>query len=194
MAPAAPPPARSAGLGHRWRIGLAALLAAAVTLGSAGAAQAWVRREGRWWTYYLPTSHWVAAESASGLDISSPTGVLYAGYGFSSSPFPLTHQQVVDYTVRSGGLDVHPVRSVRFTSRSGYTRAGPALRRIYQWQGVRTDRRERVRGVFTVDVFRDDATTTYGFAASTRVTPTAQFSQQPLLRTVVQRMFFHPRD
>ena len=173
----------------------AALLVAALMLTCTAAAQAWVRHDGRWWTYYLPTSRWVAAESSAGIDISSPTGVFYVGYGFSGSPFPLTNQQVVDYTVRTGGLDVHPLRAVHFTSRSRYSHVSTALRRVYNWTAVRTDRREKVRGVLTVDVFRSDATATYGFAASTRVSPTAQFRRQdPLLVTVLHRIFYHPHS
>jgi hypothetical protein len=173
---------------------LALLAAAAGALLLAPVAHGWVRKESDRWVWYVPNQRWVEARSDNGIDISSPTGVLYVGHGFSQTPGPMTHQEVIDYLLRSGGLDVHPLRAVRFTRRGRAVAREGIVRRVYQWRAIRTDRRERVRGVLTVDVIRDDATFTYGFAVYSRVAPASLFHRWNRRLAFIQRhIFLRPR-
>lgn len=157
------------------RLRLTLLIAVVTALLLAPAAHGWVRKESQRWVWYVPNHSWVDAQSDNGIDISSPTGVLYVGHGFSQTAGPTTHAEVVDYLVRSRGLDVHPLRRVRFTRRGRPVAHEGIVRRVYHWQARRTDRREPVRGVLTVDVMSNDATLTYGFSTSGRVAPTRVF-------------------
>jgi hypothetical protein len=141
----------------------------------APAAHGWVRKESQRWVWYVPNASWVDSQSDNGIDISSPTGVLYVGHGFGQTPGPVAHDDAVGYLVRNRGLDVHPLRGVRVTRRGRAVAHEGIERRVYQWRGYRTDRRERVRGVLTVDVMRDDATLTYGFSTYGRVAPARLF-------------------
>lgn len=148
------------------------------------AAQAWVRHESDRWVWYSPNSRWVDAQSDNGIDISSPTGALYVGHGFGPTPGPVTHSWAVNYVKTSRALDLHPLRAVRI----GRGRAGGGAegieRRVYRWSGYRTDRRERVRGVLTVDTISNPATFSYGFATYSRVAP------RSLLRRWNRRLTF----
>jgi hypothetical protein len=175
-------------------IRLTLLATVAVTLLLAPAANAWVREESQRWVWYVPSHSWADAQSDNGIDISSPTGVLYVGHGFGQTPGPVSHQEVVDYAVRSRGLDVHRLRGVRFTSRSRVVEKGGIARRIYQWRGYRTNRRQSVRGVLTVDVMNNDASFTYGFATYNRVAPTRLFQRWNRRLAFIQRhILLQPR-
>jgi hypothetical protein len=160
----------------------------------APAAHGWVREESQRWVWYVPNSSWVDAQSDNGIDISSPTGVLYVGHGFAPASGPVAHDDAVDYLVRSRRLDVHPLRRVRFTRRGRPVAHEGIERRVYQWRGFRTDRRERVRGVLTVDVIRDDASFTYGFSTYSRVAPVGMWRRWNRKLTFMQRhIFLQPR-
>ena len=175
-----------------FRLGLAAALAVALVV--APTANAWVRKESSRWVWYVPSSRWVDAQSDNGIDISSPTGVLYVGHGFAPTPGPVTHESVVGYLVRSGGLDVHPLRRVRFIRRGRPVAREGIVRRVYQWRGYRKDRRERVRGVLTVDVMGNDASATYGYSAYSRVAPVWLFRRwDGRLRFIQRHIFLKPR-
>jgi opacity protein-like surface antigen len=171
---------------------LVAVLAAALL--AAPAAQAWVRKESDRWVWYVPTSKWVDAQSDNGIDISSPTGVLYVGHGFAQSPVPVTHAWVVGYVKRSHGLDLHPLRRVKVGRGSRTAVRGEIARRVYRWTGYRTDRRERVRGVLTVDVISNDAAASYGFALYNRVAPLSMYRAWSGRLAFIQRhILLHPR-
>jgi hypothetical protein len=176
-----------------WTVRISAvLLALATMLLCAAAAQAWVHRQSQWWTYYLPTPRWVAATSAAGIDISSPTGALGVSEAYSATPDALTNQQIVNEIVSAHGLDTHPIASLRFTSESGYKRSGQWLFRTYQWTAVRTDRHQGVRGVLTTGVYSGAGT--YGAMATCIVAPTSVFAQQySLLETILSRIRFIPQ-
>jgi hypothetical protein len=174
------------------RITLAAAIALAMLL--APSAYGWVRKESRRWVWYVPNGRWVDAQSDNGIDISSPTGVLYVGTGFAQTPGPVTHEWAVDYLVRSGALDLHPLRRVRFVRRGRPVEHGGIVRRVYQWRSYRKDRHERVRGVLTVDVMSDDATATYGYSAYSRVAPVSVFRRwDGKLRFIQRHIYLKPR-
>jgi hypothetical protein len=176
---------------HRALI-LVSILATALLV--APAAQAWVRKESDRWVWYVPNHHWVDAQSDNGIDISSPTGVLYVGHGFSATPGPVTHKWVVGYAKRSHALDLHPLRRVRIGKGGPTVRHGGIARRLYRWTGYRTDRRESVRGVLTVDVIANDAAMSYGFAMSNRVAPASLFRRWNDRLAFIQRhILLHPR-
>ncbi len=151
------------------RIRLTLLFAASVlvVLALAPSAQAWVRHESANWVWYVPNSSWVDAQSAAGIDVSSPTGALYVGEGFSSSAVPVTHKWVVRYLKRSHALDLHPLRKVKIGRGNRVHGGGGIVRKVYKWRGYRTDRHESVRGVLTVDIMNGG----YGFASYDRVAP-----------------------
>lgn len=154
---------------------LVLLAALAATLLVAPAAEAWVRHETDRWVWYAPNSSWVDARSDNGIDISSPTGDLYVGHGFSGTPFPVTHAWVVRYAKQNRALDVHPLRQVRIGSGRRAGGRGGISRRVYKWSGYRTDRRERVLGVLTVDVISDPSTFSHGFATYIRAAPRSRY-------------------
>jgi hypothetical protein len=173
---------------------LTPVLALLLMLVAASAAQAWVRKESDRWVWYVPNSHWVDSQSDNGIDISSPTGILYVGHGFSATPMPVTHEWVVDYTKRSGSLDQHPLRSIRFGRPGRVVTQGTVARRVYRWKGYRKDRHERVRGVMTVDVINDPSTLTYGFDVYQRVAPASLYRRWNGKLAFIQRhILLHPR-
>jgi len=167
-------------------IGLLALVCVA-------SAQAWVHREGRWWSYYLPTPQWTASQNAAGVDISSPTGVLLVSYAFSQTPRSYSNDQVATLTANGHGLDSHPITSLRFTSASKYTSSGGWTDRTYQWTAVRTDLHQSVRGVLTTGVYSGAGT--YGIRAFGFVAPASQFAKQAsMLATTVSRIRYIPQS
>ena len=161
------------------------LLAFACTLLLAPSASAWVRKENDRWTWYVPNSRWVESHSDNGIDVSSPTGVLYVGHGFGPTPAPVTHQEVVSFTRRQGALDLHPLRGVRFSRPGRRVSTRGIVRRGYRWRGYRTDRRERVRGLLTVDVM--ETAFSYGFSTYSRVAPASQFRRWDRRLAFIQR-------
>ena len=163
------------------------IAALAMSLLAPAGAQAWVRKESNRWVWYVPNSHWVDAQSDNGIDISSATGVLYVGEGFGPTPGPVTHRSVVLYAKSSHALDLHPLRRVRIGRGGRVVRHGNIARRAYKWKGYRTDRHERVRGVLTVDVIRDDSTLTYGYAVYNRVAPRSLYRRWSGRLAFIQR-------
>ena len=160
----------------------------------APAAHGWVRKDSDRWVWYVPNSKWVDAQSDNGIDISSPTGVLYVGHAFSGTPGPVTHEEVATYLVQSRALDVHPLRGVRFTRRGAPVEQAGIVRRVYEWRGFRTDRRERVRGVLTIDTMSNDLTLSYGFSSYNRVAPLRLFRRWNRRLTFIQRhILLQPR-
>jgi hypothetical protein len=179
------------------RLALIAMLLA-FAAGSAAPAHAKVdlkRHESQYWVWYAPKA-WVAAQGFAGIDISSPdSGRRHVGYGFSGTAFPVTHDEVLAYLVESGGLDLHPLQNV------GVLSAGPAfafaggVRRVYQWAGFRTDLGHRTRGVLKIDVFNDDSTATYGFAATVYNSPKRRWRRaKRLLRRISNLLFYKPHE
>lgn len=163
------------------------LTALAFAVLAAPAAQAWVRHESNRWVWYTPNSRWVDAQSDNGIDISSPTGALYVGHGFGPTPGPVTHSWAVNYAKSSGGLDLHPLRSVRIGRGRSAGGADGIERRVYSWRAYRKDRRERVRGVLTVETINNPTTFSYGFAMYTRVAPRSLFRRWNRRLTFIQK-------
>lgn len=175
---------------------LGALLLALLTCAgpAAPAADAKLKRhENRYWVWYAPGG-WTAAWGRAGIDITSPTGVLYVGQGFSGTAFPVTHREVIDYLLGSGALDVHPLRRVRIIRSRKPAPFGGGVRQKLQWKAFRTDRRERVRGTLLVDVFSDHATRAYGFASTVYVAPKRKWRKKKRkLRKVSKTLFYKPQ-
>jgi hypothetical protein len=184
---------------RRRRLGLAvaAVLVVALVLTSAAAwaAASWVRHDDHWFVWYAPDATWVHDESANGIDITSATGVLSVGFGFSGWTSPLTINDVAGYWIRAGALDAHPLQGIRIVSAGRPYKNGPALRQEFEWTGIRTDRNESVRGVFSVDVYNDAALGSYGFDVYTRTAPTGVYAQWSATLAQIQHLiFFKPRS
>ena len=154
-----------------YRVPLTTVLTVLAFALAAPAAQAWVRHESDRWVWYTPTARWVDAQSDNGIDISSPTGALYVGHGFGPTPGPVTHSWAVNYAKTSRALDLHPLRDVKIGRGRAAGAAEGIERRVYRWRGYRTDRRERVRGVLTVDTIDNPESFSYGFAMYSRAAP-----------------------
>jgi hypothetical protein len=173
---------------------IALLAAVAGTLLVAPAAHGWVRKESDRWVWYVPSHRWVDAQSDHGIDITSPTGALFVGHGFGPTVGPVTHGWAARRARRSGGLDPHPLRRVRFSRPSRPVVHDGIVRRVYRWRGYRTDRRERVRGVLTVDVINNPATFTFGYALYGRTAPTRLFGRwDRRLRFMQRHISLKPR-
>jgi len=152
------------------------------------------RHESRWWVWYGPPG-WVSAESANGIDVTSPTGVLHAGYGWSGTAFPVSHGEVRDYVTGSGGLDVHPLARVSFP-RTGrpFSFAG-GTRQVSAFRGYRTNRRQWIKGIVKVDVFNDASAGAYGFATSVYGAPVRKFRRsRSILDRILGLIFYKPRS
>ena len=180
------------------RLGLLAIIAALASTGALPAQAAKVklkRHESANWVWYAPKG-WVAAQGFAGIDISSPDrGRKHVGYGFSGTAFPVSHQEVVDYSIATGGLDVHPLRNARIISSGGPFSFAGGVRRVYQWAGFRKDLKHRTRGTLKVDVFDDDSTATYGFAVTVYNSPKRRWKRVKRLLTRVSKLIFYkPHD
>jgi hypothetical protein len=157
------------------RVVLLAVVAGALVV--APVAHGWVRKESDRWVWYVPSDAWVDSQSDNALQLSSPTGALYVGAGFGPTPAPMTHERALQIAVDNDGLDIHPVRRVRFIRRGGPVEHEGISRRTYEWVGYRPSRHQRVHGVLTVDIMNDDATFTYGFSLYARVAPVSLWRQ-----------------
>lgn len=165
------------------------------SLAVAAPSSAMVRKESQWWVWYVPKANWVAAQSAEGIDITSPTGTLYVGYAFSATPRPWTHREVIDLIVSNNAMDPHRERNVRIGNGSRVRRHGAVYRWTYKWTAYRADRNERIRGFLTVDIIRDDSTYTYGFGAYNRSAPVGLWDRWNERLTRVQKNIrFKPRS
>lgn len=173
---------------------IAASLAAVATLVAAPAsAEKLKRQESRWWVWYAPPG-WVSAESANGIDITSPTGVLHAGYGWSGSAFPVSHRDVRDYVAGSGGLDVHPLARVSFPRTGRPFAFAGGTRQVSVFRAFRRNRRQWIKGVLKVDVFNPSAGA-YGFATSVIGAPVRKFKRsRRTLNRVLRLIFYKPHS
>jgi len=150
------------------------------------------RHESRWWVWYAPP-RWVAAESANGIDITSPTGVLHIGYGFSGTAFPISQAEVREYLTESGGLDSHPLSRVAFLRTGRPFAFAGGMRQISVFRAYRTNRRQWIRGILKIDVFESGGAP--GFAASVIGAPVRQFrGSRSTLERVLKLIFFKPRS
>lgn len=161
----------------------------------------WVRREGRYFIYWMPNSRWQAVENANGLSISSPTGDIVVEFGYvSGSPGPVTPRWVINYTARAGGLDLHPLASYKFISWSPVTttRLNYFSRITSQsatWSGIRNHRlkgRQSVRGWISADSFNN--TWSFGWSGYTMVAPSSMWaSNLTLMQTIRTNIKFMGR-
>ena len=177
------------------RLVLAAIAAALLCpLIATGTASAWERKESQWWVWYVPNDDWNAAQSATTIDVTSPTGVLYVGSGWSAWPAPVDHDWVIALLRKHDGFDPHPLRKLRVGGGSREVCQETVCRRRYKWRAYRTDRDEKITGRLTVDIIRDDLTYSYGWATSNRSAPAKQFGREDKkLRRVERNIRFKPR-
>lgn len=150
------------------------------------------RHQSRYWVWYAPKA-WVATQGAAGIDVSSPdSGRMWVGAAFSGTGFPVTHDQVFGYLQSTGGLDSHPLRSVRVTRVSGERPFGSGSRRVYEWTARRVDLKEAVRGKLKVDVFSSIG---YGFALAAIVGPSRTWRKNSaLLERLAGLIFYRPQE
>jgi hypothetical protein len=175
---------------RRATLALCALALLVMVVPASASAAKLQRHEETFWTWYAPKG-WVAAHGRAGIDISSPrSGKLHVGQGWSGTAFPVTHQEVVDYLVQTGGLDLHPLRNVQVRGGATAQQIGPgAERRTYRWSGFRTDLRHVTRGILKVDVF--DQNFSYGFAATAYNSPKSQWRDVRHLLTRLSKLLFY---
>lgn len=174
--------------------GIALALAVLGALVAAGPASAWERKESQWWVWYVPNDDWNAAQSSTTIDITSPTGALYVGVGFSSWPEPVTHREVIRLMKDHDAFDPHRYRDLHVGHGSKAVVHDTVSRRKYKWSAYRTGRKEAIKGRLTVDVIRDDSTATYGWAVSNRSAPADGFGKQDKkLRRIERNVRFKPR-
>jgi hypothetical protein len=154
-----------------------------------------VRKETKYWTYYVPDAKWGASGNANGIDITDPVGDLYLGHGFSPTPGPVTFEQMLDFAKQYGSLDAHPLRDLKVGAPSAPTPDGPATARHVNYTAVRTDTGDPMSGTIKIDIFRNDAQQLYAYAAWVRTTPTAQAARwQPVLEQMQHLLFYHPQS
>jgi opacity protein-like surface antigen len=178
----------------RFPVALSLLAALALVVAGPASGAQLKRHESRWWVWYGPPG-WVSAESANGIDITSPTGVFHAGYGWSSSAFPLNNGEVRDYLASSGGLDVHPLARLSFLRTGRAFSFAGGTRQVSVFRAYRTNRRQWIKGILKVDVFNDESTGSYGFAASVTGAPLREFrASRSALDRIVKLIFFKPRS
>ena len=67
----------------------------------AGFMSDWAHRDGRWFSYFLPTENWLVVETANGIDITSPTGEEGTSYAFAAGG--LTLAQVEGFVFQAMG-------------------------------------------------------------------------------------------
>lgn len=155
------------------------------------------RCEGAYFICWTPT-RWLAHESAHGLDISSPTGTFYVGFGFSRWSQPVTFNEVLSFFLqvqrRTGrGIDLHRLAAIRFTSRGKPFTYGTWVRQISTWTARRTDRREQVRGVVTIDIDDEPWNDYYADEAFSRVAPVARWrTMAPTLLFIQNHIKYKP--
>lgn len=161
----------------------------------------WVRREGRYFIYWLPNNRWQAVENANGLSISSPTGDVVVEFGYVTSlPGPVTPKWVINYTARAGGLDLHPLVNYRFTAWSPVTTTklnyfSRITSQNATWTGVRNHRlkgRQNVRGWISADAYNN--TWSFGWSGYTMVAPATSWqSNLTLMQTIRTNIKFMGR-
>jgi hypothetical protein len=154
-----------------------------------------VRKQGKFWTYYVPDAKWGAVENANGIDISSPTGTYYLGHGFSPMAGPVSFEQMLDFFKQYGSLDAHPVRDLELGAASAPVPDGPAKQRHVEYTAVRTDTGEPMRGIVFIDIFNDPAQGVYAYASWVRTTPAADHDKwDPVLAEMQKLLFYHPQS
>ena len=160
----------------------------------AGAASSWVRRETAHWVVQLPNDDWNVVDGKNGTDITSPLGDLYVALGFAGWNYPLKTSDILDYAVRTGTLDAHPLTNLRITLQGRATHPAPGqTQQVYAWTGYRTDRKERARGIYKVNVLNDYANGIYAYSAWTRIAPAALWARvTPTLLFIERSIRYKP--
>jgi hypothetical protein len=156
----------------------------------------WVRKEGRFWTYYVPDAKWGAIQNASGIDITDPVGDLYMGHGMVAAAGPISYAQLRDFAAQAGTLDAHPVKDLKFGPEQPPKPNGPGIKRYHQdFTGFRTDTNVPMRGHFTADIVDDRTNFLFGYSAYTRTAPADQYEKWgPVLEQMEHLLFYHPQS
>jgi hypothetical protein len=154
----------------------------------------WVRHEGKWFIWYAPDRSWQDVQSVGGIDLASGDGTQAVAFGFSGWPTPLTFQDVVAYWLRAIAA-AGVITDIRFTSVGSITQQGAIYRSVSTWSGYRSDLQQKVSGVLTIHVYRDDAQGIYGFDNFTRAGPAAGYAAlDPTLLRIQNLVIYKPHD
>ena len=153
-----------------------------------------VRKESKYWTYYVPDASWNGVGNANGIDITDKVGDKWLGAGYSGTPGPVTFEQMLEFSKQYGSLDAHPIKDLRLGTPTSPVREGPGIYREVDYTAVRTDTGQPVTGHIKIEIFRNDATGVYAYGAWARTTPTPDAAKwQPVLAQMQHLLFYHPQ-
>jgi hypothetical protein len=141
---------------------------------AASAAAAWAHWQGRYFSCWIPNTHWQVVENPSGIDISSPTGLATVSFAYvTNGPAPYSLTAVRNYVLSPQ----NGFRSVRLLDQSGkFATGGGGVGRRTTFTALRVRDRTTVRGVLTAEVFNNNPYGPYGFAGYLRVAPANQWN------------------
>ncbi len=106
----------------------------------------WTHRQGAHFAYFIPDPNWLAVESTSSIDISSPTGDAIATFGFASGPVVPTTIAAVEDIVWMG------YTSHQVVSESQIVAGGPGQEQTVEFTGTWSTTGQQVHGIFVAGV------------------------------------------
>lgn len=116
------------------------------TVPDAQAMANWTHRQGQHFAYFLPDPNWLAVESASSIDISSPTGDAIVTFGFAYGPVVPTTIPAVEDIVWTD------YSSHQIISQSQIVAAGPGQEQTVEFTGVWNTTGHQVHGIVVAGV------------------------------------------
>lgn len=149
------------------------------------AASQWVRWEGRYFIAWIPTRSWQVVESANTLAVSSPTGLATVEFAYATNgPAPYTTAYVRNLSLsRAAGFT-----NVRVTRTGSITAVGGGGQgQIFEFTARRSRDGRSVRGVLNAQVFNNNLTGAYAFAAYQRVAPLREWAKWSATLATVQK-------
>src|SRR5205823_10307244 len=93
--------------------------------------------------------------------------------------------------LKGKGIDLHRLAGIRFTSRGESFTYGTWVRQISKWTGRRTDRREQVRGVVTIDIDDEPWNNYYGDEGFSRVAPAKSWARMASTLLFIQNKIIY---
>lgn len=116
------------------------------TLPDAQAIANWTHRQGQHFAYFVPDPNWVAVESATSIDISSPTGDAVATFAFAYGVAVQTTIAGLEDVVWMG------YASHQIIAQSQITAGGPGQEQTVEFTGLWNYTNHQVHGIFTAGV------------------------------------------
>lgn len=137
----------------------------------------WLHKDGRNFTYWVPTKDWQAVETQNAIDITSPTGLYEVSYGFAPSITAMTPSQFLTLFEQGHAGDTSNWRILQ-SSPVTTTPAGTQRQafeftatHVYPLQGA-----VPIHGILVADsVTRSPGT---GIIATVMFAPTSQWKKQ----------------